>query len=197
MNGEMTKERLLGLERAARQEWEALLDQVGEARMTVPAINNGWSLKDAVAHISYYEGWLLNWLEAAVRGQVTAATHRDLLGVDERNALVFAENRGRPLSEVLADSRRIHYRLVQVVELLTEHDLFSPHRYERYIAPFWESSRPLWQCLPGDSYAHYQEHSASVRAWLAQQTEHPTPRNEENGSHRAVDEISRQPLTRT
>jgi hypothetical protein len=54
---------------------------------------------------------------------------------------------------------------------LPEQDLVDEHRYERYIIPFWGESRPLWRCIAGDSYHHYEEHSATVRVWLAQSRE--------------------------
>lgn len=156
--------------RTARGQWEDLLAQIPPEQMVVPVINNGWSIKDAVSHITYYEGWLLRWLEDAVRGQVTVATHRDGLPVDERNAIVFQENKGRTLQDVLIESTQVFQRLLVLIELLPERDLLDEHRYERYIVPFWGESRPLWRCIAGDSYLHYEEHSATIRAWLARRT---------------------------
>lgn len=149
-----------------RKEWDGLLAEIDEAMMTVPAINHGWSIKDTVAHITYYERWLLEWLEAAVRGQVTVATHRDLLSVDNRNLIVFEENRQRPLCAVLEESRQVFDRLVLLVRLVPEQDLFDPHRFERYVEPFWHDSRNLAKCIAVDSYEHYHEHRLSVRAWV-------------------------------
>ncbi len=162
------KQELLNAMKTERDVWEALLAEVGEARMTMPAINNGWSVKDTIGHITYYERWVLQWLEAAARGQVSVATHRDLLSVDERNAIIFRENRDRPLDWLLGESRRIFDRLFLVVSLLPDDDLVAPHRFDRYVLPFWEESRPLWKCIAANSYEHYREHSASVRAWLGQ-----------------------------
>ncbi len=166
MNDSMTKAQLIGWMIAERSRWEALLKEIGECRMTVPAINGGWTIKDAVAHVTYYEHWLLEWVEAAARGKVTVATLRDLLSVDERNAIVFEENKRRGLTEVLDESRRVFQRLLMVVQLLPEEDLTDPHRFDRYIVPFWQESRPLWKCIAGDSYEHYREHLASMREWL-------------------------------
>src|SRR5512140_416756 len=162
----MTKAELIERMSSERARLEALLDRVGEDRMTVPAINVGWSIKDTIGHITYYERWLLEWLEAAVRGQVTVATHRDLLSVDERNALIFDENRDRPLPDILAESRQLHDRLMLMVRLLPESDLLDAHRFERYISPFFDGPRPLWKCIAENSYEHYEEHNRAIEAWL-------------------------------
>ncbi len=162
----MTKAELIKALSAERAEWDAVLERVGETRMTVPAINDGWSIKDTIGHVTYYERWLLDWLEAAVRGQVTVATHRDLLAVDERNAILFHENRDRALGAMLEESRRVHERLMMMVQLLPESDLLDPHRFERYILPFWDKGIPLWKCIADNSYEHYAEHTRSIQAWL-------------------------------
>ncbi len=168
MTESVTKTIVLQSMMSERRAWDVLLDAIPKECMTVPAINSGWTIKDTVAHVTYYESWLLEWLEAAVRGQVTVATHRDLLGVDARNAIVFEENRMRPLDVVLEQSRRVFDRLLLLVRLLPEQDLRDPTRFERYIVPFWHDNRPLWKCIASDSYEHYREHRLSIRAWLDQ-----------------------------
>ncbi len=173
MGTEMSKSKLIEALTSERAAWEALLAEVGEERMTLPAINQGWSVKDAVAHGTYYERWLLEWLEAALRGQVKVATLRDLLSVDQRNAILFRENRNRPLSHVLAESRQVFERLLLVVRLIPEQDLYNSHRFERYVLPFWETNQPLWKCIANNSYEHYAEHSASIRAWLERTSAEP------------------------
>lgn len=151
---------------ATRKEWDALMVEVGEARMTVPAIYDGWSIKDVIGHLTYYEGWVLGWLEAAVRGRVTVASHQDLMAVDDRNALVWKANSERSLAEIMKESQLISDRLLDMVRALPEQDLFDPYRFERYILPFWDNYRLLWECIANDSYLHYQEHAVSIREWL-------------------------------
>src|SRR5512140_2794935 len=108
--GGLTRKELLSRMRSARAEWERVIAQVPAEQMVIPVINDGWSIKDAVGHITYYERWLLNWLEDAVHGQVTVACHRDTMPVDERNAVIFRENKGRPLQEVIVESSRVFQR---------------------------------------------------------------------------------------
>ena len=170
----MTKREVLSALRVGWAEWEAALTEVDPAAMEIPAINAGWTIKDTIAHVNYYERWLLVWLEAAVRGKVTYATHVDLLDVDARNALVFAENRDRPLGDVLAESRQVHERLVQLVAAMPEADLIEPHRFERYVVPIWNRSQPVWRCIAGETYEHYPDHIRSIREWWTRRAE-PVP----------------------
>jgi hypothetical protein len=163
MAEQMTKAKLVRSLRSEREQWEALLAKINEDRMNEPLWEHGWSTRDLIGHVTYYEHWILDWLEAAVRGQVTVATHRDLVDVDQRNALIQQENRGRAIADMLKESRSVYERLVQVVQLVSEQDLNDPHRFERYILPFWQESRALWECIAGDSYEHYREHIPSLR----------------------------------
>ncbi len=162
----MNKLQLLETMRAERRRWEEALAEVPPGRFVEPTMHGGWSVKDTIGHVAYYERWLTNWLEDAVRGRVTVATHRDVLDVDERNALIYAENKDRPLSDILAEARRVHEQLYQLVKTLPEEDLFDSYRFERYVVPFWGRSLPLWECIAGDSYKHYAEHVANLRVWL-------------------------------
>ncbi len=162
----MTKTELIETMRRERARWEELLAQVGPDSMTGPVLDNGWSVKDTIGHVTFYEHWLLDWLEAAVRGKVTAASHRDVFDVDQRNALIFEDNKDRPLEEVEQESRDVFERLLEVVQTLPERDLLERERFSRYIAQFWPENPPLWECIAGNSYEHYREHSPSIEAWL-------------------------------
>ncbi len=166
----MNKIELLDLERAAYTRWEEVLAQIPPERFLEPTMHGGWSVKDTVGHVAFYERWLLHWLEDAVRGRVTVGTHRDILNVEQRNAVIYQENKDRALREILAEARQVHERLIQFIQVLPEPQLLEPHYFERYIVPFWEENWPLWRCIADDSYEHYEQHTANLLAWLAQQT---------------------------
>ena len=170
MANRMSKAELLRSMQAVRWEWESVLAMVGEDRMTLPVLHGGWSVKDTIGHVAYYERWLQDWLEAAVRGRVTAASHRELLDVDARNAIIWGENRDRPLNEILDGSRYVFDRLWQIVRLLPESDLMERYAYDRYVLPFWGRSMALWECIADDSSDHYREHTANIRRWLNPET---------------------------
>ncbi len=171
METQMTKAKLLETMRDARSQWESVLEEIAVECMTVPVLHSGWSVKDTIGHVAYYERWLQRWIEAAVHGQVTVASHRDVLDVDQRNALIWQENKERSLKEILNESRYVFERLYQLVKFLPEADLVDLYRYDRYVVPFWNKPQPLWQCIAGDSCEHYSEHTANIRRWLAEQSQ--------------------------
>lgn len=169
----MNKSELLAEMRTARLRWETILAQVDEDRIDEPTMHGGWSVKDTIGHVAYYERWLLNWVEDAVRGRVTLATHRDSLDVDERNRLIREENKNRTLNDIQSESHLAFERLCQLVKTLSEAELTDLYRFDRYVIPFWGKSLPLWECIYGDSYGHYPEHAANIRSWL--EGPHPKP----------------------
>lgn len=162
----MNKGELLETLRAERAAWEALLREVGEARMILPGVAGEWSLKDVVSHVTAYERWLVEWLEAAARGSLPPSSELENPDVEARNAFIFARNRDRPLEDVLEESRQVFGQLLESVAVLSEDDLNDAQRTAWFVMPYWKEKRPLWKCIAGDSYEHYHQHTDSIRRWL-------------------------------
>jgi hypothetical protein len=165
MDTAMTKAQLLDNLRTGRAQWEALLAQVGADHMTTPGVEGDWSVKDVIAHITLYEQRTAERLEAAARNERPAPSPWPAdLDMDARNALIYEAHRDQPLAEVQAESQQAFDRLVAAVEALPEDALVEPGRFA------WLEGDPLWEVIPGNSYAHYEEeHTPPLRAWLAQQ----------------------------
>src|SRR5581483_4829924 len=72
----------------------------------------------------------------------------------------FAANRSRPLDQVWSDFRSSYQDLLQSARLLSENDLFNPHRYA------WLEESALWENIAGNSFAHYEEHTPMITEWL-------------------------------
>lgn len=163
----MTKAVLLERMRAGRAEWEALLAAVPHDRMIEPGVEGAWSVKDILAHVTVYEQWTADQLEAAARGETEMAVRPDIppgadsFDTNERNAAYYTAYRARPLAEVAAWSREEYPRLLAAVEALPEGMLITPGR-----VPLIGDSA-LWVLVAGNSYDHYAVHAAAIRAWLA------------------------------
>lgn len=143
--------------RAGRIEWDDALARVPMERMTEPGVEGEWSAKDVVAHIAWHEREMLGMLQAH------DANGSDLwnLPLDERNATICAQNRDRPLDDVLAEGRAAYAEVLPAVENLSDEDLNDPKRY-RDMPEDWIP----WQILAGNTYEHYRDHAASLRKWL-------------------------------
>jgi len=103
---------------------EGALAGSGEEALTTPG-GDGWSVKDHLAHIEGWERYLLALLER--RSPSTAlgidlATYRSTED-DPLNELIREPTKEQPLSQVRADLRRTHERLLVVVAALPEGDL--------------------------------------------------------------------------
>jgi hypothetical protein len=162
MDEPMTKATLLELLRTSRAEWDGLLAQIPESWMTEPGAAGYWSVKDIIAHLSYYERWYADRLEEQLRGESYAPQSIDLMHFDQRNEIVYQQNRDRSLADIRAESKQVFQRLIEGVEAHSEAFLTEPHIFEGAPGPVL-----IWQMLRGDVYAHYPQHMPSVKEWLA------------------------------
>lgn len=163
MNEQITKAFLLNQLRSARAEWDALMAEVGAARMTEPGAAGDWSVKDVMAHLTSYSRWFVNASEAHFRGQLPPLDGTEGMSFEERNQFWHQQARDRPLAEVLAESQQVFGRLIEMVEAHSEEFLTQPQQFEGAPGPIL-----VWKLLKGDGYEHYRDHMRSIRAWLEQ-----------------------------
>lgn len=163
MSEPQTIAELVAVMKVERARWEALLAEVGDSRATQPGVEGDWSVKDIVAHLAHYENSVTNWLTALLDGKPKPESEYAGLSMDERNARIFERNRTRPWAEVRRDSELAFHRSLDVVQRLRDeqlHDLEFPRRFG--------VDYSVHDLIEGDTYGHYREHIAPLRAWLAQ-----------------------------
>jgi heme-degrading monooxygenase HmoA len=150
-----TKTDFLAIIRAWRAALEALWSGVSEAHLAArPSFSADWSVKDLIAHITYWEQDLLR--QAALVKQGGAPVSED---TDTVNARVFAANAERPLTDVLADFYRSGETVFAFIATLSEAELTAP-------APFpGGADLPVWQYIAYETVEHYDEHLDALRAW--------------------------------
>jgi hypothetical protein len=95
-----------------------------------------------------------------VRARALVGSDLWRLSQDERNAAVHAQNRDRPLDDVLAESATVADEYVAALESLSEDELNDPAHFAG-MPPTWRPWRTLY-----DPH-HYAHHAADLRAWLA------------------------------
>src|SRR5262245_23798530 len=100
----MDKTELLNNMRAGRARLESALAQVSQEQMTVPGLEGGWSVKDLLAHIEFWERRATTLFRILMRGEQPESQVDDA-SVDALNAKVYNENRERPLAEVQRHER--------------------------------------------------------------------------------------------
>jgi tetratricopeptide (TPR) repeat protein len=120
---------------AAGQEREVELEGQCE---DVPARADGsWTAKDQLAHLAYWRARNARLLEAVRAGGDLPPSVDD----EDQNAIVYAQNRDRPLADIQKDARASWPAMRAFVEKCTEEDLLKAHPY----APEYE----LWETVTG------------------------------------------------
>ena len=163
-----SKTELLERMREGRQQWDALIAQVPDSARTEPALPGGQSVKDLIAHIAAYENWTAAQIRAANEGR--APTNRELYGTEEmpddpegwdldrQNAAIYARYQEMPLAEVMIFSSQAFAELVAAVEAVPDEDV------ARTDAQTWTGGMTLLEIIPGQCYAHYQQHADELRS---------------------------------
>ena len=161
MDAPKDKQALIQVIRDERIRLAALLGVVSESEMLIPLEENGWSVKDHVAHIVIWEKRLVEWLGIVEKGQVPqqlppGMTWDDL---DRWNEQTFEENRERELKEVLADFNHFAEEVVQAIEAIPEDFLMRANSLA------WRSGSPLWEMVAANTFWHYPEHREAIKYW--------------------------------
>jgi hypothetical protein len=153
----MNKQELLSKVRTSRVRFETEIGQVPSEQMTEPNLDNGWSIKDMLAHIGFWEKRAADLLETLQQGK----TLEDEPDIDSLNASVYAQYHDRPLDEVVHWEHRQFDNLLDEIENSSDSDLFNPNRFA------WTEGVAFYEWIAGNTYGHYDEHLAALRKWLA------------------------------
>ncbi len=145
------------------EEWtrlEAALAPLGEAQMVEAGAQGQWSVKDVLAHVTWWERWLLAWRSAA-RGEALAPEGASTdEAVDRLNERTYLANRDRPLADVLADLQATHRRVVEAVEAMSDDGLTRPTHLE-----LMPEGAPAWEFVAANTWRHYPEHYGAIESW--------------------------------
>jgi len=169
----MNKSELLNGVREEYRHWEALLNQIGEARMDQPGAVADWSIKDIVAHLTGWRRRTVARLQAAQRGEGEPPSYWPAhlqadVDLDEINAWIYESNHGRSVREVLEESHRVFQQLLAVIESLP--DEVRIERIEPAYHLVWVDGQRF---LAGEFFHHFHDdHEPDVRAWLAREEKH-------------------------
>lgn len=158
----MNKAELIAGLQAEYQEWQALLDQIGLARMDQPGVAGPWSVKDIVAHLTGWRRRTVARLQAAQRGEPEPPPPwpAHLQTDDEINAWIYASNHERSVRAVLDESHQVFQQLLAAIDGLPEEVVKDPVGH----LPWLEATT----ISAADFFAHFhEEHEPDVRAWLA------------------------------
>jgi hypothetical protein len=166
----MKKSELLHWLQEEYRQWEAFLDQIGEARMDQGGVNGSWSIKDIVAHLTSWERGNVTRLQAAQGGEPEPPplwpAHLQI--EDDINAWIYEANRGRLVREVLDETHHVYQQLLAVIEGLPD-DVRIERIEPAYYLVWVDDTR----FIAGEFFHHFREdHEPDIGAWLAREEKH-------------------------
>ncbi len=158
MTDRMTAAEFLARVRSSWDDWYGLIACITNERAAEKGYHKDWTLTDVIAHIGWFEKQMIDLLEA--RRFVGSELWE--LPTDERNEIIRAENAGRGHAEVLRDARRTHDRMVELLEVISDDELYDPGAF-----PGMPEEWTPAQVFEGNMFEHYDGHAKLVREYLA------------------------------
>ena len=143
------------------QEWtkiERICAAMSQADMVRPGVEDEWSVKDILCHISAWEKYLLDRLGMVLTGQAprypVMSSWED---VHRFNAQVYAENKDRLLTSVIVEFRSLFRGVMTVLEALRDDQLNQPYCYD-----FPDDQLSLLKLIRANTCEHYREHRLAI-----------------------------------
>jgi hypothetical protein len=127
---------------------------LSDAQLTAPGVTGQWSVKDMIAHVTWWEEEALKHLPLILTGGRPPRYSTQYGGIDAFNAQMTERTRGLSLSDVLRQLEDTHRRLIDYVHSAPEEQFTRETRFRRR--------------LRLDTYGHYPKHAEAIRAWREQ-----------------------------
>ena len=164
------KSELLEQVKAAHARMEKLVSALSPAELSAPVLDEGWSIKDSLAHLVAWEKMMMGWMESMLRGEpvvrfapgfIESSTSGEEV-MQALNEKLYQKDRARTLADVLTDFRRTHEQVLATLNRMSEADIFEPRDFASR-----KSVRLLDGVIGGNTYAHYDEHLDWISTGLA------------------------------
>jgi hypothetical protein len=126
---------------------------LSDSQLTEPGVTGHWSVKDIVAHVTWWEEEALQHLPLILTGGRPPRYSIKYGGIDAFNAQMTEQKRGLSLSAILRQQEETHRRLIDYVQSAPEEQFTRETRFRRR--------------LRLDTYSHYPKHAMAIRAWRA------------------------------
>ena len=152
----VNKDILLNDIRKGYTDFDTLLSSLNEQQMMMTG-NDGWTIKDHIAHLTAWQQRTLNMLQA-VMDNVELPDPTPDMTTDQINEQFHQRDVSLTLDGVLAGHRDIQQRMLNAVQTMSEEDVNKPIS--------WLDDRPIVGWVIGNTYEHYEEHTKYMQQWL-------------------------------
>lgn len=134
--------------------WQALVASytgLSEVELLEPGVTGAWSIRDIIAHVTWWEEEALTHLPLILDGGRPPRYSVTYGGIDAFNAQMAEQRKALSLVEVLRLRDHVHTRLLTFLGGVPDEQLGAETRFRRR--------------LRLDTYGHYPKHARAVRAW--------------------------------
>jgi hypothetical protein len=155
-----------GLISRINRDWSVLLETIEKLShdQMIKVGPGDWSTKDILAHISFWERYLLfHHLQGKPSHEVIRVDKGLLEQFDENqiNALVFERSRNNSVSYTLEDLHQTHAELLAGLESIDFETLEKPGAYDD------RTKLPLINSVLANTCGHYREHLETIHTIAA------------------------------
>jgi len=137
----------------SRRAFQSALSGADRTRLDQPGTWGEWSVKDMIAHLTYWQTLATERLQKFAAGRGNEIVSLETGEVDAINAHVYRANKERPLDEMLNACEIAYLTLRTAVKQL------PPAVYTEDQQP-----RSMREIIAGNSYLHYEEHLPDVQS---------------------------------
>jgi len=135
----------------AWEELKASYAGLSEAELINPNVMGTWSIKDIVAHVTWWEEESLIHLPHILAGEKPPKYSTQYGGIDAFNALKHEEKKDLSLNTILVQRDETHRRLIEFIQQVPEDQIARETRFRRR--------------LRLDTYSHYSKHAELIWEW--------------------------------
>ena len=147
----MRRQQLLQKLDQAWAEFKASYAGLSDTQMTTPGVSGDWSVKDILAHVTWWEEEALKHLPLIIKEGRPPRYSSQYGGIDAFNALMTERKQDLSLADVLQQQEETHRRLIDYLQSVPEEQFTRETRFRHR--------------LRLDTYSHYSKHAKAIREW--------------------------------
>jgi hypothetical protein len=122
-----------------------------DAQLTEPGVMGDWSVKDILAHVTWWEEEALKHLPLIIEEGRPPRYSTQYGGIDAFNALMTERKQDLSLADVVRQQGETHRHLIEYIQSVPEEQFTRETRFRHR--------------LRLDTYSHYPEHARAIREW--------------------------------
>jgi hypothetical protein len=147
----MKRQQLLDRLDKAWQSFQQSYAGLSDAELLEPGVTGAWSIKDIIAHVTWWEAEALTHLPVILAGGRPPRYSVTYGGIDAFNARMTELKHDLSLPEVRRQQQDTHRSLIALIETAPEAEIAGDTRVRRR--------------LRLDTYGHYPKHERAIRRW--------------------------------